>query len=134
MSFATASSSFASRSAGADVGAIARVICTSCSLESSSALRSLFQRPETTVTSRVSASGCMYDPPTIGRSSGVRMRFAGHPALPVIEVRNAMYVASTSGCSSRSTSTGTNSSFRIFAMAASVNDSRSMTWHQWQLA
>ena len=43
-----------------------------------------------------------------------------------------MYMESMSGRSSRSTLTGTKSLFILAAMPSSSNDSRSMTWHQWQ--
>jgi len=44
-----------------------------------------------------------------------------------------MYTASTSGRSSRSTFTHTKHSFISRAVAGSSNDSRSITWHQWQV-
>ncbi len=59
---------------------------------------------------------------------------SGQPPWPRIACRAAMYTASTSGCSSRSTFTGTNPSFSWRAIASSRNDSRCITWHQWQLA
>src|SRR5512140_287012 len=43
-----------------------------------------------------------------------------------------MATSSTSGLSSRSTLIETKWSFRSLAVASSSNDSRSMTWHQWQ--
>ncbi len=43
-----------------------------------------------------------------------------------------MQTASTSGRSSRSTLTQTKCSFISSAIAGSSNDSRSITWHQWQ--
>ena len=45
-----------------------------------------------------------------------------------------MYTASTSGRSSRSTLTLTKLAFMICAACSSANDSRAMTWHQWQAA
>ena len=45
-----------------------------------------------------------------------------------------MYTASMSGRSSRSTFIATKPVFRIAAVSSSSNDSRSMTWHQWQAA
>src|SRR6187401_794767 len=41
-------------------------------------------------------------------------------------------MASRSGRSSRSSLTGTKCSFMYAAVASSSNDSRSITWHQWQ--
>ena len=46
----------------------------------------------------------------------------------------AMYTSSRSGRSSRSTLIDTNPSFMSAAICGSSNDSRSMTWHQWQAA
>ncbi len=43
------------------------------------------------------------------------------------------HVRSTSGRSSRSTLMETKCSFRTFAVSSFSNDSRSMTWHQWQV-
>ena len=43
-----------------------------------------------------------------------------------------MHIASMSGRSSRSTFTGTNSSFITAAVPGSSKDSWAITWHQWQ--
>ena len=45
-----------------------------------------------------------------------------------------MYSWSRSGRSSRSTLIATNRALSAAAVASSSNDSRSMTWHQWQAA
>ena len=58
--------------------------------------------------------------------------FSGHPPWPVIAWHASMQTASTSGRSSRSTLIGTKFSFITAAISGSSNDSRSITWHQWQ--
>ena len=68
-----------------------------------------------------------------GRRSGVMKIVSGQPPLPVIIWQAAMYTASMSGRSSRSTLMQTKVSFRRRAASSSSNDSCSMTWHQWQV-
>ena len=55
----------------------------------------------------------------------------GQPPWPVIVTHASIVSASTSGRSSRSTFTFTKRSFMTCAVAASENDSCSITWHQW---
>ena len=45
-----------------------------------------------------------------------------------------MYIPSMSGRSSRSTLIEIKRSFIFRAVSSTSNDSRSMTWHQWQAA
>ena len=80
------------------------------------------------------ASGGKYVPPKNGSPAGVMKTVIGHPPCPDSATTASMYTASRSGRSSRSTFTFTNRSFMIRAVAASSNDSRSMTWHQWHAA
>ena len=62
----------------------------------------------------------------------MRNAFSGQPPWPVIAWQASMHIASTSGRSSRSTLMHTNRSFISAAISGSSNDSRSITWHQWQ--
>ena len=57
----------------------------------------------------------------------------GQPPRPVMACTESMYMASTSGRSSRSTLTLTNSRFITAAVSGSSKDSWAITWHQWQL-
>jgi hypothetical protein len=75
-----------------------------------------------------------YEPPKNGRPSGVRKRVIGQPPAPFIACTAAIYTASRSGRSSRSTLIETKLAFSMAAVFSSSNDSRSMTWHQWQAA
>jgi hypothetical protein len=79
------------------------------------------------------SAGGKYVPPKNGSPSGVTKQFSGQPPEPVIACTASMCSASTSGRSSRSTFTQTNASFMSRAVSSSSKDSRSMTWHQWQL-
>jgi len=69
-----------------------------------------------------------------GSPLSVSSAVSGQPPRPVIAWQTAMYTWSTSGRSSRSTFTGMNVSLIRRATSGSPNDSRSMTWHQWQVA
>ena len=71
--------------------------------------------------------GGKYVPPKNGSPPGVRKTVSGQPPCPVSETTASMYTASTSGRSSRSTLIQTKSSFMSAAVAASSNDSRSIT-------
>ena len=75
-----------------------------------------------------------YVPPKNGRPSGARNTDIGQPPWPVIACTAPMYSWSRSGRSSRSTLIGTKRSLSTAAVVSSSNDSRSMTWHQWQAA
>ena len=72
-------------------------------------------------------------PPKNGLRSGVSHTLIGQPPAPVVAWTNAMYTRSTSGRSSRSTLIATKCRFSNAATPASSNDSRSITWHQWQV-
>ena len=56
----------------------------------------------------------------------------GQPPCPVMAWTAVMYTESTSGRSSRSTLMLTKWLFIIAAIPSFSNDSRSITWHQWQ--
>ncbi|MNH43559.1 hypothetical protein D3C79_1054960 [compost metagenome] len=64
------------------------------------------------------------------RPDGVAKIVSGQPRSGVNAEAAAMYAASTSGCSSRSTLIDTKPRFSTSAVAGSWNDSRAMTWHQ----
>ena len=72
-------------------------------------------------------------PPKNGLPSGVSQTDMGQPPLPVEACTNSMYMRSTSGRSSRSTLIGTKFWFKTRAISSFSNDSRSITWHQWQV-
>ena len=69
-----------------------------------------------------------------GSPSGVRKHVIGQPPWPVIACVAAMYTASMSGRSSRSTLMLTKFAFITAAVSASSNDSCAITWHQWHAA
>ena len=75
-----------------------------------------------------------YVPAQNGSRSGVSSTVSGHPPCPVIAWHTAMYTASTSGRSSRSTLMQTNALFSAAAASSSSKLSRSITWHQWHVA
>ena len=75
-----------------------------------------------------------YVPAKNGFPPGVMIMVRGQPPLPVITWQAVMYTRSMSGRSSRSTLMETNDSFSTRATSSLSNDSRSMTWHQWQAA
>ena len=55
----------------------------------------------------------------------------GQPPCPVMACVALMYMASTSGRSSRSTLMAIRCSFIRAAVCSSSNDSCAITWHQW---
>ena len=99
--------------------------------------RSLFCRhvSPTAVTSCVNCALGKYVAAKNGSPSGVMNTVIGQPPWPrFIAWVAAMYTASMSGRSSRSTLMATTLSLTTAAVAGSSNDSCAITWHQWQAA